>query len=532
MMKLSPKISLLLLAFLGLAAAGLILYVTTWGPVIFSDATGYLTVARNILAGNGIGSYEASGNFGVMTLHPPFYSILLAFFGLTGLDVVVITRWLQALSFGLVVFFSGLGLWRLSNSLWLGVCGALTLLASPLLLYLFTLAMSEPPFLLFSVSATLALLLALRQGSFKWLALAAICAGLSVVTRLVGLAWVTVGVLMVAIFWPGGWKGRLAAVLCHGGIGILPFALWQGWVQFIVHPESRVRAALQLGKSLMEFRLAVVEIFLSWLPFATRLPNVHYRIKLLMILALAALSIGLTILAIWRVARRNRSDAAPLIQAASLLWLSLMAYLGMAAAGYVVTNPTPDLNDRTLSPTLLIALGLTFVTCAAIYRAWPTQPWRHALPLVCAGVIVASGWQQSIKMLQDYHQSGNGYLSQSWRQSATLLAAMELPADTPLISNEFSALAFWVGRPVYPINEVVALKSQDLNVRFGDDAADDAQRVFRERGAALVIFDTIRWQLDPLYFDQTSDRLAAMTRGLTVYGDYGDGAIYFYPAEK
>jgi len=109
---------------------------------------------------------------------------------------------------------------------------------------------------------------------------------------------------------------------------------------------------------------------------------------------------------------------------------------------------------------------------------------------------------------------------------------MELPADIPLISNENSLLEFWLDRPVYPLPEVVYLNPEPFDVPFGNRTDDEIQQVFRQQGAALVIFDTIRWQLDVLYFEHTPERLDGMLNGLRVYGDYSDGAIYFYPTTK
>ncbi|MFZ6026479.1 MAG: phospholipid carrier-dependent glycosyltransferase [Chloroflexota bacterium] len=534
-MTVSNRLHLLAFASLGLAGSVLILYATAWGPVIFSDSVGYLAVARNMLAGKGVGVYEASGGFSLMVIHPPFYPLVLAFFGMAGIDAVVATRWLQALFFGLLVFLFGLGLLRLASSRLLALAGALAFLLSPLLLYLFTLAMTEPLFIFLSVLAALGLLRALKQERQAWLVVAAVCVALALMTRYVGMAWVAAGALWVLLFWPGGWQRRLVSLAWYGCVSVLPFVLWQGWLMFFADAPARTRTGVPLGQSLAEFRLAVVDIFWAWLPFSAQLPQVHYRIKLLVLLLLAGVGIGFVLAAAWRLAKRTAGGGwcamqqEPFLRASALLWFALLSYLGVAAAGYAFSDPTPDLNERTLAMAVPIGMALAFVACAAVYRAWPAHAWKHGFPLLFAAVVIASGMPQSLQLLGDYHREGYGYLGQRWRLSATRLAAAELPADVPLISNEYSALGFWLGRPVYPIHEVVALQPQALDARFGDDGSDDAQQVFRRQGAALVLFDNIRWQLDALYFEQTPERLDAMIRDLDVYGDYADGAIYFYP---
>jgi 4-amino-4-deoxy-L-arabinose transferase-like glycosyltransferase len=527
------------LFFIALIGMGLVLYATTWGPVLFSDSVGYLDVAKNILSGKGVGTYNASGQFSASTIQPPFFSIMLAFLGLTGLNLVTQIRWLHAAFWCITILLIELGIIRLTGSKLIALAGALSLVVSPLFLHLFCTVMTEPLFILLSVSAALCLLHALEGDHLGWLAIASLCVGFSAVIRLVGVSWIVSGVVVILIFWPGKWKRRLWALFCYGGMSSLPFIVWFVWVQWIVKAPSRISTTgTHLAQRLIEARLSIVNILWRWLPFSDSLPDIHYRIKMLGLLTLAGLSAGGVILALWLANRKSLSHSRikwlqePLIHSASLLWLSFFAYLGVNLFGYTFTNPIPDLNERTLSMGLLIGIILTFMTCAAVYRVVIFSPWRHVLPLLCAGVLIAATLPQSLKMLEDYHREGYGYLGLRWRHSSTRLETMELPADIPLISNENSMLAFWLDRPVYPLPEVVHLKPEPFDVPFGERTDDEIQQVFRQRGAALVVFDTIRWQLDVLYFEHTPERLDGMLNGLRVYGDYNDGAIYFYPTTK
>ena len=531
-----PGVIIALLA--GFLGCGLILYTTNFGPVIFSDSVGYLASARNIMAGNGIGMYHASGQFSVTILQPPFFPLLLAFFGLSGIDLVSMTRILHAVFFGLTLFLSWVGLLRLTGSSVFALAGTLVVLVSPLMVKLFSMAMTEPTFILLSLCALLCLLHALNHDHLGWLATSAVCVGVATITRYVGAAWIASGALMVLIFWPGSWKRRIGALLCYGSIAVFPLASWVGWVKFAVGTLPRgIRPSIDLAQRLIEIRLAFVNTFWSWIPFSD-IVSLHYRVKLVGLPILAGLLISLLIFSIRQAMRKDRDSVLhtwlqdPLVRTCSLLWLSLLTYLGIIVFGYIFSDPVPDLNDRILSMGALIVLGITLGTCTAIYRAWPTHFWRYILPLACTGVMIASALPQSIQIVNDYHDQGFGYLSLRWRNSPTLQAAMALPADMPLISNEFSALEFWCGRPVYSIREVTLLEVQPLNARFGDNMEDEAQRAFRQDGAALIIFNNLRWQLDTLYSEQTPDRIDAMTSNLRVHDEYIDGAIYFYPADQ
>ena len=66
-------------------------------------------------------------------------------------------------------------------------------------------------------------------------------------------------------------------------------------------------------------------------------------------------------------------------------------------------------------------------------------------------------------------------------------------------------------------------------VRFGDGPSGE-ERIFREVGAALILFDTIRPQLQLIYPGEGELRTELLTSGLTPYAELSDGTIYYYPA--
>ena len=73
--------------FIGILGSLVIIYSTSWGPWVFSDSTAYIVSAKNMISGHGLGLYGPSGAFHPLTLHPPFYSLLLGLFGLFGADL-------------------------------------------------------------------------------------------------------------------------------------------------------------------------------------------------------------------------------------------------------------------------------------------------------------------------------------------------------------------------------------------------------------------------------------------------------------
>lgn len=75
-------------------------------------------------------------------------------------------------------------------------------------------------------------------------------------------------------------------------------------------------------------------------------------------------------------------------------------------------------------------------------------------------------------------------------------------------------------------------QSTEMNPRPGDDPSEAAAKIFREEGAALVLFDSIYGHLEPLYHDHAKAKIEAFTERLDIFFECADGAIYFYPDPK
>jgi hypothetical protein len=87
------------LAILAILVAGAA--TSKYGAGVSSDATKYLSVAQNLLAGNGLYDHKS----GPLLSWPPLYSIILAGLSrLTGWDVFVAGWYLNAFLLGLNVF--------------------------------------------------------------------------------------------------------------------------------------------------------------------------------------------------------------------------------------------------------------------------------------------------------------------------------------------------------------------------------------------------------------------------------------------
>ena len=87
---------------------------------------------------------------------------------------------------------------------------------------------------------------------------------------------------------------------------------------------------------------------------------------------------------------------------------------------------------------------------------------------------------------------------------------------------------FYIDRPAYDVPELAFGEPLAEWSRFGDGKFGE-ERIFREQGGALILFNSAYWQLRPIYGDEAEARLEKLTEGLELYANLVDGAIYFYP---
>jgi hypothetical protein len=216
--------------------------------------------------------------------------------------------------------------------------------------------------------------------------------------------------------------------------------------------------------------------------------------------------------------------------------LFVVCFLAVFVFIFLFRNPPQDIDERTLLPLFPPVILAVFALLALLSRTSEKDYFRYSL-IGFAGLLslvgVLSYGPASQALLTGYHATGSGYTGQAWRSSAVVQALQKLDPKTILISNDTGAILFFTGRIGLDVKEVHAAESLNEFTRFGDDPTDETQTIFRDQGAALVLFQpTFYWEMQNLYGDKTEERLREFTKDLVVYGEYPDGIIYFYPSQK
>jgi hypothetical protein len=537
--------------FLGLLAGILIGYATAQGPWAYSDSTAYLSVAATLIKGGGLGMLTPSGAFLPLLHYPPFYPMALSLPGVLGLPLIAAARWLNILLFALLNVALSLTLLRLTRSLFIAFSLPILEMVSPVMLSTFTGIMSDPLALFTGMIALLLILLYLNYPRRSVLAAAALMAGLAFLTRYLAGAFLLTGLLAVAFLnWNAGKNRRVDLLIFASVAGALALA-WLAWVYLQSHTfgNRNFQSVGALLPALTSLRATLADLFWKWIPLAPSPLLLSYRLKILTLSILALVIFLIPCLALVfggnKGARKEKSTQPALFAQGAGFKIALFfdlfigIYILVLLASVLFSVPTPDVNDRMLAPVnfaLWIAIFVPLFSLPDLWKArssWTASKARGAwgfqglVLLVVCGVAVAN-FAQTSQIAARMHQDPDGYTSTAWRTSPTLAAVKQLPAGVPIVTNESALLLFHTGRSAYDISELLDNRPQSLDLRYGDNLQDTSQKIFREQGAALVIFNTIDYPLQLLYQADAPQRKQSMLQGLYLYRQYADGAIYFY----
>ena len=525
----------LLLLAMGVIGGGLIAYATRLAPWVYSDSVEYLLSAENLASGAGLGLWAPSGQFMPLVLHPPLYPLLLAVFRPFTGGALEAARVLGVSLFGLTVSVTGLLVLRMTRSTVTAASISLLLLTSPLLVYLFSGAMSEPLFLFLG---TIGLLLTSRfveEGKQSYLWAAAAAFGAASLTRYAGIIHCLAGMVGILVLSPAPFVRRLKDASVLAILGCLPLALWLAGS----HGESGALAERSLAVDFLSawdfhraWRGVLIDTVWGWLPFRVIVPALTYRGRMLFLGAMALLILGTSYWVGMRARRRGypKDRLPPGLSGVGFFGIFAIGYVAFLSAGHVLGMVLfRDLDERILAPLQPALFILLWSSLRLISDAVGKRNWIEGLSVVAAIGFAMANSPLTMSTLTQLSREGLGYSGSAWRNSPTIAAIGELSAGMIIVSDESEAVQFLTGRGALEISELMSSPSLEQYTTFGTDNGDAPQRLFREGRAALVLFRSAYWQFYSIYGDRTEDRLEAFTHGLRVFRDLSDGTIYLAP---
>ena len=510
------------------AGAGLLFISMAQGVGVGGDATIYITSARNLLAGKGLGLINAAGDFRLIPYFPPFYSLVLALPGLFTDNLPLAALILNLVLHAGLVFLITYWTISVSDNLFPGLLLGMLLAGSPIIIPAASWAMSEPLAVLLGFSGLILLEKSLVEDQRFAFWASAILLGLSFLTRYSSAAFIGAAVLLIFFFEGETWKKRFLRAFVYGLVSVIPMIVWLV-IDFTKTSTVASRSMLS-GKTAelwAAFLPKIKHVFVLWiLPDSLSATMPGFLVTFISIF-IVLFTVGCLAGSVYALRGGTQYPRYArmffLLSAMNLLYLLLIVFVSLN------TYPPITINTRMLLPVYIANFWLIYLLFALFgeynHRLSRTFVFNTALFLFTA-LCCYRGYRIASQNAID----GLGYNSTAWKNSETIAYVREnIPEDKTIVTNEETALLFLLDRRTWPMHEVYVNEPDAEYYAYESGTAvetDSSRQTFRKGGAYLVVFDSFEDQMADIYRENTRDRMDKLFANLNVLFDGDDGTIY------
>ena len=242
---------LLSILFAVLGTVHILVRTSTLGAALTADGVLYVSIAANLIAGDGLQDFRGEK----LLPSPPLFPFILAALGLFEVEPMGASRFVNAVAFGLTILLSGLWLHRTLRSPFLAAGSLLVITTSYPLNHMASHILTEPTFVL------LVLLALLWMDSFKnrslaWrsLVLASVFASLASVTRYAGVTAILTGVTLLLLRRRTSFPATLKYAAAYGAMSSIPLGavLGHNWILFGLPSRDISKPGQPLSDTLSE----------------------------------------------------------------------------------------------------------------------------------------------------------------------------------------------------------------------------------------------------------------------------------------
>ncbi|MBI3152357.1 MAG: phospholipid carrier-dependent glycosyltransferase [Chloroflexi bacterium] len=463
MTKQQRAVSVLILGLLAALGIFLVLYATPQGLGLSDDSIAYIAGARSILSGNGYHAIWLASNKPV-THFPPGFSSILALIGLSGLDPLRGTRFVNSLLFGANTFLLGLIGWRMTKSQIAGILLASLFLFNASMFRVHAVAMSEPLYIFFSLAAFLAFskyfgvqqlavasAVASPRAPNSWLLLTGVFTAFAYLTRYAGLALLAT-FLFALVLLHEDWRKRLTSA----GIflaGFIPFALaWSIRNKLVAdNATNRTLVFHPLTAENIEIGIYNFSEFLvpveTWRRALIKIPNLFTTIFSLLALALL----------LWVAYKglkkffQTSTKSPEILSFTSALYI--FGYLASIVSSMLLFDASTKFKLRINSP---IYVSLLILLVLFIFWLWQKRIvyWRALAVVITVFILALSVYDMSLAITQ-LRKGGQGYASFVWFDSEAMAFLRNLPEGTRIYSNQVGPVYLYTDRPGYVLPDLI-----------------------------------------------------------------------------
>ena len=451
-----------------------LLSTSSYGIGTSPDSIAYISTARNLLADKGFVLFDGT----LYVAWPPLFPTLLALIGSGGMDLLVSSRFVNAICLALITFISSYWLLDHIHLRPLALLGSAAIVLSPPLITVSLMAWSEPLFILLTLLCLFALERLLKGDKYEFYLLSILFAALALVTRYSGSVTILVGVLVLLFQRTALRIRRIVDSVSFALLSSLPLCIWLGRNYLVASTlvGDRGASTLTLRQNIYMMLYSIGDWFL---PVGSNMISSIFSIALICILA-----VGLA----HKYDETNRKDISSLSSLPFLIFTTVYVCYLVATESTLALDP---IDSRLLSP-IGIPLIFSIVIVADNLRLSLARQLRErtANLLIVGGLgilfVYWMGYAGAVARVTI--QNGLGYSTAAWESSALVRLIGNLPSAN-LFTNEPEAVYLYTRRPVKRSPRAFKYNSSTKT----DDLAAFTRLIKQSGSVYLVWFNDSHW---------------------------------------
>ncbi len=461
-----------------------------WSVGVNPDSLIFIDTAQNIIAGNGITAY-VDGTQKPLTHFPPLYPLTLAAGGvISGKDPFVVARWVNIGTFALLLGYIARVVWYITNrTCWLSILVVGILILAPHILFIHTLAMSEPLFLVFTI-ITFFLLARYREVAHtRILVLASITSSMALLTRYPGIALILTGSIELFFFCPSRtFRKRVQDTLLFILLACTPMAFWIG--RNMVLAENATNRTLAFHPPGLSHIRGFFYTLSTWvIPYSTSY-TIHTGLRIILT--------GVFLVGCLFFWKRNISFRqylysfiieTPIARIASLF---IAIYIGFILISISFFDYQTPLDYRLLLPVYLAILLIIAVFIH--YDTENKQMFVKKRVILSVSLITMSILYifVSSELMLFLHTNGWKYSGRRWQESALIEETAQIHPSIPIYTNAPNILRFIINRDTLSLPYKFHRTSLLPNETYAIEIATMREDIVH-RDALIVYFTRLSW---------------------------------------
>jgi hypothetical protein len=440
-------IKLLVLLLLSIAGVFLILACTSkYGAGISHDSIAYIYAARSLADGKGFLYFGYETPF---VQWPPLFPALLGLMLKAGVDCAIMGRYINALVFGLIIFFTGRRFLSKIETYPLALAGQTAILLSYPLVFVSKFIWTEPLFILFLTLFIFKLEDYLIENKAKNLVLSSVFAALACLTRYIGVTAIITGLLLLFLQ-SKKLQRKLANMAVFGFVSTVPLMIWfvRNYRVFSTIAGSRMPSQYTLGQNLKLTFMTAASWFLPGTGFSVPL-------KVAVLVCIILLAIFIVIFALPGGKKYRVSDGMPGYGKASAVYIIAPAFFVVIYTIYLVVSAATVAIDaigtRLLVPVFVPVISIVIFLLDRLCGLLSGQASKAVLKfllIVFTFSLLVFPLVNVVALTEDAVNNGaGGYSSKKWKYSETIEYLKNNLSGCNIYSNYPDAIYLHAGMP-------------------------------------------------------------------------------------